>query len=422
MFLSSIFLSQVLLNYYDRILGMKSFRLVVASLVALSLISWPMQAEEPKIKPLQVLLVCGGCCHDYDAQKELIAKGLEERAHVQVTVVQQGGTVTTSKIPLYEKEKWWEGFDVVIHDECFSDAKEPDWTARILKPHKEGLPAVLVHCAMHCYRDGTDEWFKFCGVTSHRHGAGYAHEVVNRDPKHPIMEKFGTEWANPAGELYWIEKVWDTAHPLATAKNKEKGNDEVCVWTNEYGKGRVFGTTLGHHNETVGDPAYLGMLTRGTLWACDRLNDKYLKPVKPKLVPVNLGKGGKATASSEEKSKDNFAANAVDGNRATRWCADGGASGEWWQVDLGEAKKIAGCRLDWEKPGTVYRYVVETSGDAKTWKTVVDATKNEGKEYTHKFDAPDTRYVRVTFLGNDTGAWASLCEVSVFGDTLVQVE
>src|SRR5437773_296257 len=105
---------------------MNSSRLAVASLIVLSIISGPISADEPKIKPLQVLLVCGGCCHDYDAQREVIAKGLEERAHVQVTVVQQGGTVTTSKIPLYEKEKWWEGFDVVIHDECFSDAKEPD--------------------------------------------------------------------------------------------------------------------------------------------------------------------------------------------------------------------------------------------------------------------------------------------------------
>ena len=239
-------------------------------------------AEEQKVKPLQVLLVCGGCCHDYDNQKVLIAKGLEERAHVQVTIVQQGGTVTTSKIPLYENENWSEGFDVVIHDECFSDAKEPEWTARILNPHKAGLPAVVLHCAMHCYRDGTDEWFKFCGVTSRRHGAHYPHEVLNRDAKHPIMEKFGTAWANPAGELYWIEKVWDTAHPLAVSKNKEKGNDEVCVWTNEFGKGRVFGTTLGHHNETVGSPAYLDLVTRGTLWACDKLNDQYLKPVKAK--------------------------------------------------------------------------------------------------------------------------------------------
>jgi F5/8 type C domain-containing protein len=66
--------------------------------------------------------------------------------------------------------------------------------------------------------------------------------------------------------------------------------------------------------------------------------------------------------------------------------------------------------------------VVEASADGKTWKTVVDAARNEGKEYTHKFDAPETRYLRVTFLGHVGGAWASLWEVSVFGDQQIQVE
>jgi putative membrane-bound dehydrogenase-like protein len=405
---------------------MKPARVAIACAVGLVCAFPARAADEARVKPLQVLLVCGGCCHDYDAQKVFLAKGLEERAHVQVTVVQQGGTATTSKIPLYENENWSEGFDVVIHDECFSDAKEPEWTARILNPHKAGLPAVVLHCAMHCYRDGTDEWFKFCGVTSRRHGAAYAHEVLNRDAKHPIMEKFGPAWMNPAGELYWIEKVWDTAHPLAASKNKEKGNEEVCVWTNEYGqtphgKGRVFGTTLGHHNETVAHPAYLDLVTRGTLWACDKLNDQYLKPVKPRLVPNNLALKGKATASSEEKNKNNFAANAIDGNMSTRWCADGPGKGEWLQIDLGEPKKVTGCRLDWEGPGSVYSYVIETSTDAKTWKAVVDASDNKAKEYTHKFDAPETRYLRVTFLGADTGAWGSLWEVSVFGDKLIEV-
>lgn len=401
---------------------MKYTALTSLVLLALLTIARLLAADEPAVKPLRVLLVCGGCCHDYDSQKEMISKGLQLRAYVDVTVVQQGGTATDSKIPLYEKENWADGFDVVIHDECFSDAKESEWMARVLKPHKAGLPAVLLHCAMHCYRDGTDEWFKFCGVTSRRHGAGYAHEVLNRDAKHPIMQKFGPAWANPAGELYWIEKVWDTAHPLAVSKNQEKGNDEVCVWTNDYGKTRVFGTTLGHHNETVGHPAYLDMLTRGTLWACDKLNDKYLKPVKPQLVPVNAAKGGKATASSEEKNKNNFALNAIDGNSGTRWCATGGQSGEWWQVELEKAQKVTGCRLDWESPGAVYRYVVEISTDGKAWKSVVDAADNKGKEYTHKFDAPDTKFLRVTYLGCETGGWASLWEVSVFGDKLVLLE
>ena len=164
---------------------MKSLSL---TLISLLIASTTFADDNDRPKPLKALLVRGRCCHDYTAQKQLIKKGLESRANIKVDVVQQSGTTTNTKIPVYMKESWSEGYDIVLHGECFSHVIEPAWTARILKPHREGLPGVVIHCAMHCYRDGTDEWFEFCGVTSHRHGAHYGHEVLNRDADHPIMK------------------------------------------------------------------------------------------------------------------------------------------------------------------------------------------------------------------------------------------
>ena len=37
---------------------------------------------------------------------------------------------------------------------------------------------------------------------------------------------------------------------------------------------RVFSTTIGHNNDTVGDPRYLDLVTRGLLWAVNKLDDK----------------------------------------------------------------------------------------------------------------------------------------------------
>jgi len=395
--------------------------IIVASLCLISFDV--LHSAEPPVKPLKALLITGGCCHDYTTQKQLIKQGLEERAHIEVTVVQQGGTTTNTKIPLYEDPNWADGYDVVLHDECFSDVPDPAWTQRILKPHQAGLPGVVIHCAMHCYRDGTEEWFKFCGVTSRRHGAHYAHEVLNRDAEHPIMKNFGAGWANPAGELYWIEKVWPTAHPLASSKNREKGNEEVCVWTNDYQGTRIFGTTLGHHNETVEDLAFLNMLTRGTLWACGKLDDTYLKPVTAKLVPVNLALNKPTSASSAETGKNNFAPHAVDGNKSTRWCASDPSAPQWWQVDLEKPQHVTGCRLDWVNPAAVFRYKVEGSTDGQAWNVLVDRSNNAGdKNYTHEFDSLSARFLRVTFLGSDTGNWGSLWEVSVFGDETVKLD
>ena len=35
---------------------------------------------------------------------------------------------------------------------------------------------------------------------------------------------------------------------------------------------RVFSTTVGHNDETVSDPRYLDLVTRGVLWATRHLN------------------------------------------------------------------------------------------------------------------------------------------------------
>ena len=91
----------------------------------------------------------------------------------------------------------------------------------------------------------------------------------------------------PKGELYLIEKLWPTATPLAHAMSRDTKQNEVCVWTNLYNKTRVFGTTTGHHNEEINDPVYQTFVTRGLLWSCDKLNDKYLVPAKdPQYIQI----------------------------------------------------------------------------------------------------------------------------------------
>jgi type 1 glutamine amidotransferase len=43
-----------------------------------------------------------------------------------------------------------------------------------------------------------------------------------------------------------------------------KEAEGIVAWTNDYeGKAKVFGTTLGHNNETVADARFLNLVTRG---------------------------------------------------------------------------------------------------------------------------------------------------------------
>ena len=230
-----------------------------------------LQAQE---KPIRALLVTGGCCHDYARQKLILVRGVSARANVVWTVVHQGGTTTNTAIPLYRNRNWSKGFDVVVHNECFSNVKDKEFVENIVRPHRKGLPALLIHCAMHCYRTGDNQWFDFVGMQSPGHGPHYSYTVDNINPDHPIMKGFGEKFIAPKGELYHSIRLFDTATALGQANRQGDNMPQTCVWTNQYGKGRVFATTIGHYNETMVEPTYLDLVTRGLLWACGKDPEK----------------------------------------------------------------------------------------------------------------------------------------------------
>lgn len=120
-----------------------------------------------------------------------------------------------------------------------------------------------------------------------------------------------------------------------------------------------------------------------------------------------------ARASSEETDKQNFAKNTIDGNLDTRWCAAGGATGEWLEIDLGQPQMVGIVRLHWEQDNAAYKYKIEHSSDAQQWSMLVDASDNAKKQrvVTHRQNAQNMRYLRITFLANSAGGWASLWEV-----------
>jgi type 1 glutamine amidotransferase len=250
---------------------------------------WQASAKAQEVKPLRALLVIGGCCHDYATQKDLLAKGIAERAHVEVTVAFDPDKSTRHLNPVYEKADWAAGFDVVIHDECSADVKDMAVIERILQPHRSGLPSVVLHCGMHSYRSegypGMTPWFEFTGLQSTGHGPQAPIRVTLETADHPIL-KGQTDWTTINEELYnnSAGKLLDTAAALArgrqttrTKQGKENEAEYIVAWTNNYRGTKVFATTLGHNNETVADPRYLDMVTRGLLWSCGKLTDPYLK-------------------------------------------------------------------------------------------------------------------------------------------------
>jgi len=242
-------------------------------------------------KPIKALLITGGCCHDYANQKVILKTGIEARANVIVDVIYVADGNTAPKLPIYGHPDYAKGYDVVIHDECAADITNPAIIQGVLKPHQDGIPGVNLHCAMHCYRFGdyrkpvpvdapNAHWYEYLGLQSSGHGPQEPIAISFTDKTHPITTGLA-DWTTIREEHYNNIQVFDTAHALAhgiqVIKNKagepQRTNDFVVAWLNTYkGKTRVFSTTIGHNNATVADSRYLDLVTRGLLWACDKLD------------------------------------------------------------------------------------------------------------------------------------------------------
>src|SRR5437588_11968685 len=77
--------------------------------------------------PMRVLLITGGCCHDYAKQKDILKEGLEKRANAKVDIIYTAEypegpngkpDATKPKLPIYGNPDYAKGYDVIIHDEC----------------------------------------------------------------------------------------------------------------------------------------------------------------------------------------------------------------------------------------------------------------------------------------------------------------
>jgi len=278
---------------------------LLSALAALLSLFVVLQAEETKpvkaakaTKAIKALLITGGCCHDYPNQKKIIPKGVSERANVEWTVVHQGGKTTDAKIPLHEKADWADGYDVVVHNECFAFVTEKPFVDGIIKPHADGVPAVMIHCAMHNYRvwkekehADWDEWFKLTGADTRGHGpkAPVTYKTVKQD--HPVTVALDAEWNTHKGELYTIKKIYDTS--------------------TVYGKARVFSTTIGHYNHTMEQPEFLDMLTSGILWVTDKINEDGTP--KDGFGPVEAKKTSATDSAPAAPSFHNFTVKTIDG-------------------------------------------------------------------------------------------------------------
>ena len=229
-------------------------------------------------KPLRALLITGGCCHDYAKQKDILKQGLERRINIIIDQAHSDDKSTKPPLPIFGKPDYAKGYDIIIHDECAAGISDADTIAGVLAPHRNGIPAVNLHCAMHSYRFGNfrkpvkpgaanAKWYEYIGLQSTGHGPkkpiaiAFEHNV-------PFITKGIKDWTTGNEELYNNVQVFPGTKVVA--RGTQGKSKAVVAWTNDYNGVRVFSTSLGHNNFTVADSRYLDFVARGLLWAVKR--------------------------------------------------------------------------------------------------------------------------------------------------------
>jgi len=270
-----------------------SRRTLLSSLMLFFAASLPQFAGAQDADPLKILMITGGGpWHDYATQKEQIEEGLRERlSNIEITTDYEGADTLTMEstdffFSRHLEEDWAADFDVVIYNHCNLQVKDEDYVEGIVAEHvKHQLPAVMLHCPIHLYQyargDAPDTWWNFTGAVSYVHEkenhpntSPYTIEVL--EPYHPIMTNYPRSWRTPAGELYLIIDLHDNAIPLSHAYSVETNSYTETAWIHEYEGVRVFTSSLGHHNPSMGSDVNLNLVAAGVLWAAGKLQENGL--------------------------------------------------------------------------------------------------------------------------------------------------
>lgn len=135
-------------------------------------------------------------------------------------------------------------------------------------------PYVYYNDAGELIRDSSEG---VCGS----HGPEYEFQLTTRAPEHPIMKGLPETWLHTEDELYErMRGPFENATVLATAyadveKNAPPWNPEVVglgqhvpqLMAIEYGKGRIFHSTLGHFDYSMACVGFITTFQRGCEWA-----------------------------------------------------------------------------------------------------------------------------------------------------------
>lgn len=231
--------------------------------------------------PLRVLILSGRNNHDWRTSTPMLRQMLESTGRFECKVTEEPSGLTAAILAEY---------DAIVSD--YNGPRLGSTAENALESFvRGGKGFVVVHGASYPFgtreilgerqtRTGKREppwpaYAKMIGVSWTEqprtgHGKRHVFEVRFTDRSHPIAQGLPASF-HISDELYHHMKIEGSPAVVADAFDAPEvngtGKREPILMTNQYGKGRVFHTTLGHDAVSLAAPGFVQTFTRGVEWA-----------------------------------------------------------------------------------------------------------------------------------------------------------
>ncbi|HSW44636.1 MAG TPA: ThuA domain-containing protein [Phycisphaerae bacterium] len=229
---------------------------ILAALVAALALPLPAQdAPPPAAGKIKTLLLTGGKIHKGVAIGDVLQPAMEKTGKFDITRVNEDlDVLVADKIAPY---------DLVVFYWTMGEITEAQKRG-VMNHIASGKGFVTFHSGADSFR-GDPDWRAFVGGYFLTHPKYRTFQVSITENKSPITE--GIDEFMIFDEQYVLEynpKVNVLANGLW------KGQTMPVMWTQDWGKGRVFYSALGHDPKACEQEMFQKLAFRGMLWAADR--------------------------------------------------------------------------------------------------------------------------------------------------------
>ena len=267
-----------------------SATLLCSFLTSAAALAQPSPPPDPN--KIQVLIVTGQHVHDWRGTTPFLEQILESTGKFEVRVNEEFRGAGLESLAPYQL--------LVVN--YYNRGAQDRWGDRANAAVEEfvraGKGLLLYHLALGAF-DGWTEYERMSGGSwrpnNGHHSARHDFTVEIKDSGHPVTQgmksflvKSDELYANlrwqPEGSYRVLATAYDD-HSLYNGRARQPipgaGIHQPILWTTEYGKGRVFVTTLGHGVDEVKQQPFAVTFARGAEWAA---TGKVTQTMPPELA------------------------------------------------------------------------------------------------------------------------------------------